>query len=184
MYPVKLRLVAGYDCSTRKYGLKAKIQSKTRIIRKPALNVIKIMSHCRKMAEHNGPMVVRQLSTRTSKEKTMFIKILTVSALSICLATSALAQQSGSNGSGSGSSAGTGSSTNSGSGSGSGNGTGATGSSGTNNGAGSNNGGTSSSGTNSDGGKASDCNGAATSKNTTAMKQDQAANPAASSNCQ
>jgi hypothetical protein len=33
------------------------------------------------------------------------------------------------------------------------------------------------------GGKSQDCNGMVTNKNTTAMKQDQANNPAASSNC-
>jgi hypothetical protein len=121
---------------------------------------------------------------RTFKDKTMFIKILAVSALSIGLATSALAQQSGSNNSGSSSGAGTGSGSSTNSGSGSGNGTsGNSGSSTNTNNGGGNNGGTSGNGASSDGGKASDCNGMSTSKNTTNMKQDQAANPAATSNC-
>ncbi|NLS00683.1 oxidoreductase [Rhizobium sp. P38BS-XIX] len=119
---------------------------------------------------------------RQSKENIMFLKILAVSALSIGLATSALAQQSSGSGSGNGSGSNSGSTSGSSSGSGSNNGSSGNNGSGTSNNGGSNSNG-SGTGTSTDGGKASDCNGMSTTKNTTNMKQDQAANPAATSNC-
>jgi hypothetical protein len=128
----------------------------------------------------------RQEKPKVQLEETpMFLKLLAVSALSLGMATSVMAQSSGSSGNGGGSGNGTGSSTSGGqsvggTGNSSSNSTGVDGGTtgSTTNGDNSNGGGANG------GGKSQDCNAMNTTKNTTAMKQGQVANPAASADCQ